>query len=102
MVRPVPLSRAAAGFRQSFTRSQEGDRTRPGVEHDPAKFWIGHIATSQPHELRWRPMLSEQLREVIVLRHDDRASRCCARCRETFGVAGTMQAEFLDVHRNAP
>lgn len=47
-------------------------------------------------------MLSEQLREVIVLRHDDRASRCCARCRETFGVAGTMQAEFLDVHRNAP
>ncbi len=43
-------------------------------------------------------MLSEQFGEVIVLRYDDDRTDRPSRC-EDFGIAGTMQPEFLDMHR---
>ena len=88
---------ASPDLDERFTTSEESDHSRPRIEHDAAKLSIGHIAASQPHNLRRWTLLSEQLREIIILRDDHDRVRCGASRREDFGVARTMQPEFLDV-----
>jgi hypothetical protein len=88
---------ASPDLDERFTTSEESDHSRPRIEHDAAKLSIGHIAASQPHNLRRWTLLSEQLREIIILRDDHDRVRCGASRREDFGVARTVQPEFLDV-----
>ncbi|MDB4914516.1 MAG: hypothetical protein JWM95_2160 [Gemmatimonadetes bacterium] len=59
-----------------------------------AKACVGGIAAGEPDKLRQRTKAFEQLDEIVVLRHDDRADG--SRGREDDRILGISPPEFAN------
>ena len=55
---------------ESLTRGKESSYAWPSLMHGAMELLVRSVAAPHPNHLRWRAMLPEQFREIIVLRYD--------------------------------
>ena len=75
---------ASTNLDESLTRGKESGDARPSLMHGAMEFLVRYVAAPHPNHLRWRAMLPEQFREIIVFRYDHNQAACTPGWRENY------------------
>jgi hypothetical protein len=70
----------------------------PRLQNDRAQFGVPNVTARDPDHLRGRPVATDQLHEVVVLRDDDRCTSSARRGKD-HGVVRGEELNVLDVLR---
>ena len=84
----------SAEFNQRLASLEHPSHGGPPGLHDLTKPRVGRVAAGDEHDLRRRPVLTDECGEVGVLRHDHGTGP--PRCQENVDVRCPLQVESPD------